>query len=144
MAGWRDSASQLSQDDLDDLADRAMTMSRLSLEKRGGFHPFALTVSSDGQAGVVMLGEADPSGNATSEAARLLSGLIRDRTTLRAVSIIIDTRLRDEGTDAVDVFLEHEQGISFRIQAPYTKRLFRKQIEFGSLRLSAAGPDVWR
>ena len=49
MASWRDSASQQTQEDLDDLLGSTLDLAQHQLRTRGEFYPFAMTVNTSGE-----------------------------------------------------------------------------------------------
>ena len=50
MTSWRDSASQVAQNDLDDLLNAVLPFAEELLGKNGEFYPFGAVVSNDGDA----------------------------------------------------------------------------------------------
>ena len=56
LAGWRDSACQDVQDDLDALLNVDLPLAEQSLRESGEFYPYAASMSSDGQISIAMAG----------------------------------------------------------------------------------------
>lgn len=141
--GWRDSTSEEAQEDLDGLLDAALGFARQELDTHGEFFPYGAAVSVDGQVRMVA---ADPEDHERPASVELLEkcreGLRRDRESLRAVAIVSDVRL-EGGGDAVRIELEHAEGASMAVFLPYSKKRFRKGIEYGNLEAAPAQPSVW-
>ncbi len=143
LAGWRDSASQDVQDDLDALLNVALPLAEQSLRESGEFYPYAASISSDGQASMAMAGPEDddvPS-LAASMVSLLFEGLRTQRDSLRACAVVANVRAGD--SDAARVELEHRDGCAPVVLLPYKRKRFGRSIEFGQLSASAGVPQVW-
>lgn len=139
---WRDSASQQAQDDLDGLLNAALPFAQQMLDERGEFFPYAVGLDASNDVRMIAtepdLGEAPPSEEVL---ALLIAGLRTERDRLRAVGIVVDVRLSN--SDAIRVELEHSEGPAMAVLLPYTKKRFRRGVEYGELSAGAAAPAVW-
>src|SRR5579864_510623 len=109
MASWRDTASQLAQDDLDGLLNTTLPFAQQMIEKLRAFYPFGASVTSDGETRLVA-GDSDGSEHPPSQAVleTILQGFRGSREALRAVAICSDVRLSD--VEAARIELEHREG----------------------------------
>jgi len=120
MPSWRDSASQLAQDDLDGLLDAALPFAQEMLAKHGEFFPYGAATTAAGETKLIA---ADPDEGEQPESmsvlASLVEGLQVERDALRATALVSDVRLAD--SDAIRVELEHREGHSIIVAAPVQK-----------------------
>lgn len=142
MASWRDSASQLAQDDLDGLLNSALPFAQQMLDERGEFFPYGVALSAAGEARMVAGDPGQGEHPRSQDVLRtIVEGLRRERDNLRAVALVADVRMAD--SDAVRVELEHSEGPTMAVLLPYTKKRLRRTVEFGNLAATAAAPSVW-
>ena len=78
----------------------------------------------------------------TSVIHSVTSKLAAQRDGYRAVAIVADIRIKETGTDAIGVILEHREGPGF-VVLPYSKRKLRGGYVFGELQGTTADPSVW-
>ncbi|GEL96435.1 hypothetical protein [Cellulomonas composti] len=143
MASWRDTASQQAQDDLDDLLSPALGFAQQQLDAHGEFYPYAVVLDHDSQQRMV----AADIGSNRPESADLITALIAalsdERDQLRAAAIVADVRVRELGSDAIRVTLEHSERIALTILLPYRPRRFGRGIDYGDLQAGPAAAFVW-
>jgi hypothetical protein len=146
MATWRDTASAQAQRDLDDLLNTALGFAQQQLTTRGEFYPYAVAIRIDGQT-EMLAGRPDPADDhpAAPDVIAACAEQLRSRQTqLRAGAIVSDVRLPDlDGSDAIDIALEHAEGQALRVQLPYTRQQPGKDIGYGQLRAAPAGRQIW-
>lgn len=144
MASWRDSASPQAQQDLDGLLEPALGFAQQQLDRHGEFFPYAVVVRSDGQ--IEMVAARPDAANDRPASADVIAAcrttLAERRDQLRAAAVVADVRLPD-GSDAVQVELEHTEGPALTIQLPYSKKRFGRGIDYGQLRAAAGTRHVW-
>lgn len=144
MPSWRDSASPQAQQDLDRLLEPALGFAQQQLAQHGEFFPYAVVVRTDGQTEMVTArpdATSDPPASAdVIDACRTTLAERRDQ--LRAAAVVADVRLPD-GSDAVQVELQHTQGTALTILLPYSKKRFGRSIDYGQLRAAAGTRHVW-
>lgn len=143
MASWRDTTSQQAQDDLDGLLGPALGFAQQQLEERGEFYPYAVVVDTDGQQRVVAADIGSDHPASADLITTLTAALSEDRDHLRAAAIVADVRLRELGSDAVRVTLEHSERIALTILLPYKPRRFGRGIDYGDLQTGAAAAFIW-
>lgn len=141
MTTWRDRASSGAQDDLDGLLDHALRYAEDRLPG-GGFNPVAFTVDVDGTVSLTAAGWDE--GTDAPPAAELLDGL-RDalrgaRDHFRAVAVVLDAAMPD-GTDVVQVDLEHAEGASLTVLMPYVRTA--DGLETAELEGVTSHPRTW-
>jgi hypothetical protein len=140
---WRETTPQGVQDDLDLLADQALTAAQHFLEKNGEFYPFAITLADDGTPNMV---GADPGEGEFPTSASVLEllreGVIAQRGEIRAAAFATD--VTTESGDAARVEIEHRDGgPALALMLPYRRRGLRKKLELGELFAEAGQARVW-
>lgn len=124
------------------MLNAALPFAQQMLDERGEFFPYAVGLDASNDVRMIAaepdLGEAPPSEEVL---ALLIAGLRTERDRLRAVGIVFDVRLSN--SDAIRVELEHSEGPAMAVLLPYTKKRFRRGVEYGELSAGAAAPAVW-
>lgn len=142
MASWRNSASQLAQDDLDELFNAVLPFAVETLGRYGELHPFGATVAKDGH---TALSAADPDlvdgSNSNVVLALLQEGVAANNDALRAAAYVADVRIG--GGDAIQVELEHSEGVAIVIHVPYSRSRLRKSIKLGEIRVQPGELRAW-
>jgi len=121
MSNWRDTASEEVQDDFDRLAEVTVGAARTFLERSGDFIPFPMAIKTDGELAAIGLEQpTPPMPPDPREVIDGIVGLFRDRRgSIRALAIAADIEVQAEATDAIEVRLEHRDGVSLTILVPY-------------------------
>ncbi|WP_243057179.1 hypothetical protein [Nocardioides sp. SR21] len=140
MTSWRDTASASAQEDLDGLLNVVLPLAQELLGKNGQFYPFGASVSADGEAAVTA---SDPSLGANPEQvlAGVYDGARATAAENRAAAFVTDVLVN--GSDAVQVELEHRDGIALVVVVPYTPGTYKRFPKFGELRVAQGEPKVW-
>jgi len=121
-----DNPAEITSADFWTLLNIAIPFAKDMLQKHTGFHPFGMTVSSDGQAELFAadMGSAQPS----TAAIDALTGGFRDKATageIRAACVCFDAGARLPGyPDLVDTIccrLDHRNGAPVDMFVPYRK-----------------------
>lgn len=122
LAGWRDAVSEEAQADLDELVGAAVDFALRQINADGGFLPFALAVGVAGDKQVIQPNYAE---GAELDAAQQVSAqwdaLGEVRHGLRAVAVAVDVRLPEAGGDAIEISVEHREGIAIGMLFPYAQ-----------------------
>lgn len=142
MNSWRDVASVSAQGDLDGLLNVVLPVAEDLLSSNGEFYPFGALVSDQGETtltGSAPEPQVDPGSDEVL--AVLYKGARADAGKSRAAAFVAD--VRTEGSDAVRVELEHQEGVALVVLLPYTRSRFRKALQFGQMSLSPAEPRIW-
>ena len=137
MASWRDTAGPQVQADLDALLTAALTTAEQSLRDAGGFLPFAVARTYDGEDQLVNVAVTGAETDAQELLGSLWQSLTEHSGDFRAAGVVTD-RTADDG-DRVAVQLEHADGPAIEITLPY--RLVDGSFEPGDL---AAGEGIAR
>jgi hypothetical protein len=139
MASWRDTASAQVQADLDALLDAALSTAEQSLRDSGGFLPFAVARTYDGEDQLVNVAvpsaEPDPEELLTS----LWQSLAEHSGDFRAAGVVTDRTA--DGGDQVAVQLEHAEGPAIEVTLPY--RLVDGAFEPGTLAAGEGIAHLW-
>jgi hypothetical protein len=142
MTSWRDSASQSAQDDLDGLLNVVLPLAENLLGKNGEFFPFGGWVSLQGEASLTAadpgLGEHPASDLVL---AQLYDGARTNASSSRAAAFVADVRAN--GSDAVRVELEHQEGVALVVLLPYSRDRFKKTVSFGHMNVAESQSRIW-
>ncbi len=131
--------------ELDALLAAALRIARQHLAEAATFDPFVLVVGQDGR---MLAAEVDrsqlerhPESEEIAEAAA--AQLVGLASSVRATALTLNTRLAKERSDAIEVRLEHHDGIALLILLPYKRPKFGGRTEFGELRTFRGAHEVW-
>ena len=142
MASWRRSASQLAQDDLDELLNAVLPFAIETVGSRGELYPFGATIAKDG---LTALSATDPGvgerSNSNEVLALLREGVTADKDSLRAAAYVADVRV--EGGEAIRVELEHSEGVAIIVLVPYSRSRFRKSVKVSEMRVQPGELHAW-
>jgi hypothetical protein len=147
--GWRDSVSEATATDLENLLGTGVSAAQEQLQRNGGFLPFALTVQNDGEVRLVAVSPADATegsdGDFDADAMiHDLQALLRqNRDDFRAAAVVCDILLVEEESDAIHVAAEHRDGSLFAAVLPYSANATTQSWEFGELGADASEPAIW-
>lgn len=143
MASWRDSASAQAQEQLDELLNVVLPFAQQQLAAHGEFFPYAAAIGADGQpeliASVPAGGSERPASADVIQAC--LATLTDKRHELHAAAIVADVTTPDG--DAIRVDLEHLEGHAITILLPYSRKRFRKNVDYGPLRAQTGHKQIW-
>jgi len=140
---WRDETPTSVQDDLDLLADQALSAAVHLLEKNGEFYPFAASLDHEG---TPEMAAADP-GEGEHPSSQAVLDLLYDsaaswRESRRAAAFAAPVETPDG--DAVRVELEHRDGgPALALLLPYQRKKFRTTVEFGEVTAAPGDRRVW-
>lgn len=142
MPSWRDSVSQQTQDDLDGLLDVCVEQASVLLERHGEFYPFGVSIDHDGEATLHAPDSDAEFPDSQTLLETLVDGLVQRRDLIRAAGWVADIRLADEPGDAIQVTLEHADGMAMTVLQPYTNTA--SGVAYADLRAGpSAGPRIW-
>ena len=121
MTDWRDNASEEVQDDFDRLAEVTLAAARSFLDLEGSFIPFPMAIKTDGV--LAPIGLDQPVSPTPPDILEVMDGLVslfrERRGSIRALAIGADVLIQGEMMDAIEVRLEHRDGIAITILVPY-------------------------
>jgi hypothetical protein len=140
---WRDETAPAVHEDLDALADQALSAAQHLLEKNGEFNPFGVNLNDDGTA---QMAAADPGEGERPPSSAVLNllydGAAAERDGLRAAAFAAPVETPDG--DAVRVEIEHRDGgPALAVLLPYRRKKLRKSFEYGQLAAEAGQRHVW-
>ncbi|WP_155993026.1 hypothetical protein [Nocardioides sp. URHA0020] len=142
MTSWRDTASPSVQQDLDGLLNLVLPLAQELLGKNGRFYPFGALVST---AGEVSLTASEVGLGEHPQPDRVLAGVYDGaRATSgenRAAAFVSDVLV--EGSDAVQVELEHRDGIALVVLVPYKPATLKRVPTFRDMSVAPGEPRVW-
>jgi hypothetical protein len=121
MTNWRDGASEEVQDDFDRLAEVTIAAARNFLDQGGDFIPFPMVIKADGE--LALIGLEQPVTPSVPDPEHVLAGIVNlfreRRGSIRALAIGADVQVPEEATDAIEVRLEHREGLAVTVLVPY-------------------------
>lgn len=142
MKSWRDTASAAAQEDLDNLLNAVLPLAQGLLGKNGQFYPFAASVSASGE---VSVAAADQGSGDRRDPAQVLVDLYEAaRATAadnRASAFVVDVLAN--GSDAVQVELEHRDGIALVVLVPYKPSTLNRVPKFEQMSAAPGEPRIW-
>ena len=139
---WRDETPGPVQDDLDLLADQALSAAAHLLEKNGEFYPFAISLDNEG---APEMAAADP-GQGEHPASQAVLDMLYEsaaswRDTCRGAAFTAPVETSDG--DAVRVEIEHRDGgPALALFLPYHRKN-RNSVEFGEVTAGPGERRVW-
>lgn len=145
MTSWREALSDGARADVDQLVDSGLAVAKSRLQTLAFFPPVPIFANEQG---AIMQVAHDPSGlgrkaTATAVADDAVEQLKKVKEYARGVALITSTHLAKERTDAVEVWVEHGEGIAVSIILPYQRPTLGGVITFGQLRAFAGARRVW-
>jgi len=121
----------------------ALPFATQMLAKHGEFLPYAVAMKGDGQIAMVAGDTGSEQPPSADVLAVIYQGLRAKASEYRAAAVVADVRLREEGTDAIQVEVEHREGIALKVLLPYRNKRFGAQIETGQMRGEAGAVQIW-
>jgi hypothetical protein len=141
VTSWRDSASEQAQIDVDSLLNAALPFAQQMLDQHGEFFPYGVAIDASGETHMAAgyTGEERPPSQSVLDI--LVQGYRKQRDGLRAVALVADVRA--DGSDAIQVEIEHREGQAIFLLMPYKKRRLKRGVDYGDLTAGAARPQIW-
>jgi hypothetical protein len=145
MQSWRDALSAPAQADVDRLLDSAIRLAQQSLAQASEFDPFALVAAVDGR---LLAVDLDVSGlGKHPDSVAIMAATAAQLKTLassaRCTALAGNTRLSQEKTDAIEVRIEHREGVALLVLLPYKRPKFGGRIEYGEPRAFPGKREIW-
>ncbi len=145
MSDWRDEASDEVQDDFDRLSEVTIAAARNFLDLGGDFIPFPMVVKADGE--LALIGAEQPVTPQPPDPREVIDGIVglfRDRRdSIRALAVAADVEVPTEAMDAIEVRLEHRDGLAIKILVPYQIDSLDDSYLFDEPRFSDAERRIW-
>ncbi|MFK0004653.1 hypothetical protein [Paenarthrobacter sp. NPDC090522] len=131
--------------ELCDTLGTAIGTAQEHLLQNGGFLPFGITLSHDGELRIVLVTPNEPDENGELDAEQMLSDvqelLRQGRDGYRAVAIAYDVSLPDHGSDGITGAAEHRDGGVLAAIVPYTQT--NDGFTFGAMEADSHEPTIW-
>jgi hypothetical protein len=143
VSSWRDAASPESQSDLDELSKAAWPFAEQMLAKHGEFFPYAVAMRANGQIAMIAGYTGTEKPPSAQVLAQLYEGLRSGAEENRAAAVVADVRLKQEATDAIQVELEHREGIALKVFLPYRKGRFGGGPVYGQIFAAEGERRIW-
>lgn len=142
MTSWRDSTSQQTQDDLDELLGIVLPFAQDRLAAHGEFFPFGAARGIDGEDRLLAADPAlgqHPASQVVLDT--LLAGAKSDADNIRALARVADVMAN--GSDAIRVELEHRDRVALTVLLPYKRNRFTKRVTYRGLSAQEGNLRVW-
>ena len=139
--GWRDHASTTSQADLDLLFGDCIDLAGKQLEDLRTFTPFMLVLGNDGKKSA----RSGGCSNGADSKSQIRDALHApdDRLRIRACAVALDVAI-DDGRDAIEVQLEHIEGVALDVVVPYLLTDGDVDVQIQSASASTGSHRLWR
>jgi hypothetical protein len=145
MSSSRVVVSATAQSDVDRMLATAISTARQHLSESSEFQPFAIVTDRGGRllaaevdlAGLGKHPDSERIADATTAQLRLIA------PTIRCTALTVNTRLSESRTDAVEVRIEHLEGVALLVLLPYRRPRFGGGVDFGELAAYPATPVIW-
>ncbi|ASN19012.1 MULTISPECIES: hypothetical protein [Micrococcaceae] len=115
------------------------------IQQNGGFFPFGITLSNDGELRIVMIAPGEPDENGDVDAGQMLTDvhdlLRQGRDDYRAVAVVSDVSLPDHGSDGIHGAAEHRNGEVLAAIIPYTPTA--EGFAFSAMEPDTHEPSIW-
>lgn len=130
---------------LDALLAASLRIAQVHLTEAASFDPFVLVTNSEGR---MLAAEIDrsklgrhPESEEIADAAT--TQLVGLAASVSATALTLNTRLAKERSDAIEVRLDHCDGLSLLVLLPYKRPKFGGRVEYGEMRSYRGAHDVW-
>lgn len=128
---------------MDAMLAAALPFAQQMLDKHGAFAPYAVSMNSAGEIGMVAAHAASEHPETAEVLADLYDGLRTQSVTLRAVGVASDVTLANSGEDAIHLEIEHREGVALGVVLPYRKNVPGKGVAYGGMSAIPAQRRVW-
>ena len=140
-----DAAGEGARSDLDSLLATALRIAKQNVQQASAFDPFVLVTGIDGR---MLSAEIDRSELGkhpeSDELVGAALGQLRGLTaSVRATALTLTARLAKERSDAIEVRLEHRDGVALLVLLQYRRSRLGGSVEFGDVKTFRGVPEVW-
>jgi hypothetical protein len=140
-----DELGDAARSDLDALLAAALRIAQQHLSQAATFDPFVLVTGRDGRMLAAEIDRSELGKHPESEelaraATAQLAGLA---ASVRATALTLTARLSRERSDAIEVRLDHADGVSRLVLMPFKRPKFGGRIEYGETMTFRGAHDVW-
>ena len=140
-----DALGEAARADLDALLNAALRIAKGNLAQAAEFDPFVLVTALDGRLLAADIDRSQLEGHPESAelvttATAQLAGLAGS---VRATALTLNARLAKERSDAIEVRLDHVDGVSLVVLLPYRRPKFGGRTEYGDATTFRGEHEVW-
>jgi hypothetical protein len=128
---------------MDALLNAALPFAKQQLAKHGEFFPYGVAMTRDGKISMIAGYTGSEKPPSTEVLDILYAGLGSNAEENRGAAVVADVRLKGEGTDAIQVEIEHREGVALKVFQPYRKKRFGGGLETGQMRAEAGERRIW-
>ena len=128
---------------MDALLNAALPFAKQQLTKHGEFFPYGVAMSREGQIALIAGYTGTERPPSTEVLDILYEGLRSKAEQNRGAAVVADVRLRGEETDAIQVEVEHRDGVALKVFLPYRKKRFGGGLETGPMRAEGGERRIW-
>ncbi|MGF6834504.1 hypothetical protein QF015_002687 [Paenarthrobacter sp. TE4293] len=115
------------------------------IQQNGGFFPFGVTLSNDGELRIVMIAPGEPDEDGNVDAGQMLTDvhelLRQGRDEFRAIAVVSDVSLPDHGSDGIHGAAEHRNGDVLAAIIPYSPTA--EGFAFSAMEPDTHEPSIW-
>ncbi|MGL4339564.1 MAG: hypothetical protein ACRCSP_03945 [Rhodoglobus sp.] len=143
--GRDDNTTPPARVDLERLLESAVHSAKRCLTEASEFDPFALVIDHDGRllAAEINLTKVTKHPDYDELAEATATQLRAIAPTVRSSALTVNTRLSERKTDAVEVRLEHQEGVALLVFLPYKRPMFGGNIAYGDLISYPGSCEIW-
>ncbi|WP_159704696.1 hypothetical protein [Arthrobacter sp. 18067] len=139
-------SSESDQDrELRETLGTALGTAQEHLQQNGGFFPFGVTLSDDGELRIMMIAPGEPDENGDVDAGQMLTDiqdlLRQGRGDFRAIAVVSDVSLPDHGSDGIHGAAEHRNGDVLAAIIPYSPTA--EGFAFSAMEPDTHEPSIW-
>jgi hypothetical protein len=139
------STGTVQERELREILGTALGTAQEHIVQNGGFLPFGITLSHDGEVRIVMVSPGEPDKDGHIDAGAMLADvhelLHQARNDYRAVAIASDVALPEHGSDGIHGTAEHRDGGVMAAVIPYVQTA--DGFAFGALEPDTHEPSLW-
>jgi hypothetical protein len=128
---------------MDALLNAALPFAKQQLAKHGEFFPYGVAMTRDGKITMIAGYTGSDRPPSTEVLDILYAGLRSKAEENRGAAVVADVRLKGEGNDAIQVEIEHREGVALKVFQPYRKKRFGGGLENGQMRAEAGERRIW-
>jgi hypothetical protein len=139
------STGTVQERELREILGTALGTAQEHILQNGGFLPFGITLSHEGEVRIVMVSPGEPDEDGHIDAGTMLTDvhelLRQGRNDYRAVAIASDVALPEHGSDGIHGTAEHRDGGVMAAVIPYAQTA--DGFAFGALEPDTHEPSLW-
>ncbi|TME87273.1 MAG: hypothetical protein E6I43_03380 [Chloroflexi bacterium] len=128
---------------MDALLNAALPFAKQQLTTHGEFFPYGVAMSREGQIALIAGYTGTERPPSTEVLDILYEGLRSKAEQNRGAAVVADVRLRGEEPDAIQVEVEHREGVALKVFLPYRKKRFGGGLETGPMRAEGGERRIW-